>query len=241
MQGSYFASFSPAKRGYNIVRQGTRTRVRGGVIQLIVGGERDVEFFDLKGAKKICARPLNQDDRVDNFSEEHLLHRVLKHSVWLEDATYRIRQLYLSYYWSISKSLVHSMAHKLILAMMNGDFSEEEDTDNKGCVYIIGPASNQWGFTVEGKDLWDSVVDIAVTDKTQLYSNEGNDVRKDLQKKLCSPPLLYGRTIWLLAVVISSNTIRDSFELTYDISFELSLVERLKFGLLGHLQAPSVL
>ncbi|KAK8632552.1 hypothetical protein V6N13_072943 [Hibiscus sabdariffa] len=126
MQGSYFASFSPAKRGYNIVRQGTRTRVRGGVIQLIVGGERDVEFFDLKGAKKICARPLNQDDRVDNFSEEHLLHRVLKHSVWLEDATYRIRQLYLSYYWSISKSLVHSMAHKLILAMMNGDFSEEE-------------------------------------------------------------------------------------------------------------------
>ncbi|KAK8702621.1 hypothetical protein V6N13_020964 [Hibiscus sabdariffa] len=167
MQGSHFASFRPAERSCKIVRQGTRTRVRGSVLQLIVGGESDAEFFgvngnaskgqimkigattlslsffeyprllhigedkssrpksivilvesfgwrivnsvwaydmvkalasttksimaqhckfsDSKGAKKIGARLLNEDARVDKFSGEHLLDRVLKHSVGLED------------------------------------------------------------------------------------------------------------------------------------------------------------
>lgn len=45
----------------------------------------------------------------------------LQHSVWLEDAFDRARQLYLSYYRSIPKSLERSTAHKLMLAMMDGD------------------------------------------------------------------------------------------------------------------------
>ncbi|CAL9047522.1 unnamed protein product [Musa banksii] len=50
-----------------------------------------------------------------------LLHMVLEHSVWLEDAFDRARQLYLSYYRSIPKSLERSTAFKLMLAMLNGD------------------------------------------------------------------------------------------------------------------------
>ncbi|CAM8957264.1 unnamed protein product [Rhodiola kirilowii] len=50
-----------------------------------------------------------------------LLHMVLEHSVWLEDAFDRAKQLYLSYYRSIPKSLERSTAHKLMLAMLNGD------------------------------------------------------------------------------------------------------------------------
>ncbi|KAJ0973563.1 hypothetical protein J5N97_021522 [Dioscorea zingiberensis] len=50
-----------------------------------------------------------------------LLHMVLEHSVWLEDAFDRARQLYLSYYHSIPKSLERSTAHKLMLAMLDGD------------------------------------------------------------------------------------------------------------------------
>lgn len=50
-----------------------------------------------------------------------LLHMVLEHSVWLDDAFDRARQLYLSYYRSIPKSLERSTAHKLMLAMLNGD------------------------------------------------------------------------------------------------------------------------
>ncbi|KAJ4845649.1 hypothetical protein Tsubulata_036223 [Turnera subulata] len=50
-----------------------------------------------------------------------LLHMVLEHSVWLDDAFDRARQLYLSYYRSIPKSLERATAHKLITAMLNGD------------------------------------------------------------------------------------------------------------------------
>lgn len=46
---------------------------------------------------------------------------LLQHSVWLEDAFDRAKQLYLSYYRSIPKSLERSTAHKLMLAMLNGD------------------------------------------------------------------------------------------------------------------------
>lgn len=45
----------------------------------------------------------------------------LQHSVWLDDAFNRARQLYMSYYRSIPKSLERSTAHKLMLAMLDGD------------------------------------------------------------------------------------------------------------------------
>ncbi|KAK7837595.1 stromal processing peptidase [Quercus suber] len=59
-----------------------------------------------------------------------LLHMVLEHSVWLEDAFDRARQLYLSYYRSIPKSLERSTAHKLMLAMLDGDERFVEPTPN---------------------------------------------------------------------------------------------------------------
>lgn len=45
----------------------------------------------------------------------------MQHSVWLDDAFDRARQLYLSYYRSIPKSLERSTAHKLMMAMLDGD------------------------------------------------------------------------------------------------------------------------
>lgn len=50
-----------------------------------------------------------------------MFYGVLQHSVWLDDAFDRARQLYFSYYRSIPKSLERSTAHKLMLAMLNGD------------------------------------------------------------------------------------------------------------------------
>ncbi|XVE56311.1 hypothetical protein DITRI_Ditri03aG0228400 [Diplodiscus trichospermus] len=245
-----------------------------------------------------------------------LLHMVLEHSVWLDDAFDRARQLYLSYYRSIPKSLERSTAHKLMLAMMNGDerfveptpkslqnltlesvkdavmnqfvgdnmevsivgdFSEEEiescildylgtvrasrdsksvhgstpilfrpspsdlqfqqvflkDTDERACAYIAGPAPNRWGFTVDGKDLLESVSGIPIAGDAQPHSEEGKDVQKDLQRKLRGHPLFFGITMGLLAEVINSRlftTVRDSLGLTYDVSFELNLFDRLKLG-----------
>ncbi|XP_024020096.1 stromal processing peptidase, chloroplastic isoform X2 [Morus notabilis] len=220
-----------------------------------------------------------------------LLHMVLERSVWLDDAFDRARQLYLSYYRSIPKSLERSTAHKLMLAMLDGDerfveptpkslqnltlqtvkdavmdqfvgnnmevsivgdFSEEDiescildylgtvratknskrerqyapvvfrpspsdlqsqqvflkDTDERACAYIAGPAPNRWGFTVDGKDLFESIRSISITEDAQSRSGEsaeGENTEKDYQRKLRHHPLFFGITMGLLAEVINSR------------------------------------
>ena len=60
-----------------------------------------------------------------------------------------------------------------------------------------------------------------------------NDIEKGLQRKLRSHPLFFGITMGLLAEIINSRlftNVRDSLGLTYDVSFELSLFDRLKLG-----------
>lgn len=249
-----------------------------------------------------------------------LLHMVLEHSVWLEDAFDRASQLYLSYYRSIPKSLERSTAHKLMLAMLNGDerfveptpeslqkltlqsvkdavmnqfvgenmevsivgdFTEDDiescildylgtiratksatsqqcidpimfrpfpsdlhfqqvhlkDTDERACAYIAGPAPNRWGFTVEGRDLFDSIKsstsNAEQSTSEMLTPFESKDAKNDLQRNIRSHPLFFGITLVLLAEIINSRlftTVRDSLGLTYDVSFELSLFDRLKLG-----------
>lgn len=249
-----------------------------------------------------------------------LLHMVLEHSVWLEDAFDRARQLYLSYYRSIPKSLERSTAHKLMLAMLNGDerfveptpdslekltlqsvkqavmnqflgdnmevsivgdFSEEEiescildylgtvtaqqsfdtmssfepimfrpspsdlhfqqiylkDTDERACAYIAGPAPNRWGFSADGKDLFDLINNGPSEDEKfnseKTLSLQGKDVESNIQRNMRYHPLFFGITLGLLAEIINSRlftTVRDSLGLTYDVSFELSLFDRLKLG-----------
>jgi predicted Zn-dependent peptidase len=50
-----------------------------------------------------------------------LLHMVLEHNVWLEDALDRAKQLYLSHYHAMPKSLERATAHRLMRAMFNGE------------------------------------------------------------------------------------------------------------------------
>ncbi|GMY29028.1 stromal processing peptidase, chloroplastic [Fagus crenata] len=112
-----------------------------------------------------------------------------------------------------------------------------KDTDERACAYIAGPAPNRWGFTVDGKDLLKSISDISTADVAQPKSEElhmeGKDVGNDLQKKLRGHPLFFGITMGLLAEVINSRlftSVRDSLGLTYDVSFELNLFDRLNLG-----------
>ncbi|KAK8606555.1 hypothetical protein V6N13_030834 [Hibiscus sabdariffa] len=76
MQGSHFVSFRPAERSCKIVRQGTRTRVRGSALQLIVGGESNAEFFGVNGnASKGLVVKTGATTLSLSFSEyPHLLH-----------------------------------------------------------------------------------------------------------------------------------------------------------------------
>ncbi|KAI8567819.1 hypothetical protein RHMOL_Rhmol02G0151200 [Rhododendron molle] len=241
-----------------------------------------------------------------------LLHMVLEHSVWLEDAFDRARQLYLSYYRSIPKSLERSIAHKLLIAMLNGDerfveptpkslenltlesvrgavmnqfvtnnmevsvvgdFSEEDietcildylgtvsatgdlkmtneyspttyrpyphdlqfqqvflkDTEERACALIAGPAPNRWGLTSEGIDLFESLENMSADNDDQSKSEAQNKP----QGRFRSHPLFFAITLGLLAEIINSRlftTVRDSLGLTYDVSFELNLFDRLKLG-----------
>ncbi|KAH7684401.1 C-terminal processing peptidase protein [Dioscorea alata] len=244
-----------------------------------------------------------------------LLHMVLEHSVWLEDAFDRASQLYLSYYRSIPKSLERSTAHKLMLAMLNGDerfveptplslqkltlqavkdavmnqfvgqnievsivgdFNEDDiescildylgtvgaarkaeidssfdpitfrpspsdlhfqqvylkDTDERACAYIAGPAPNRWGFSAEGEDLFE-LINTTQSDTENLALTGDKNVDTHSERNIRAHPLFFGITLGLLAEIINSRlftTVRDSLGLTYDVSFELSLFDRLKLG-----------
>lgn len=112
-----------------------------------------------------------------------------------------------------------------------------KDTDERACAYIAGPAPNRWGFTVDGEDLFESMGDSSTTydlqPKNKEPFSEGNNIEKDQQRKLLRHPLFFGITLGLLAEIINSRlftTVRDSLGLTYDVSFELNLFDRLKLG-----------
>lgn len=244
-----------------------------------------------------------------------LLHMVLEHSVWLDDAFDRARQLYLSYYRSIPKSLERSTAHKLMVAMLDGDerfteptpksldnltlqsvkdavmnqfvgnnmevcivgdFTEEEvescildylgtaeatrnfkgeqeffppsfgssssglqsqevflkDTDERACAYIAGPAPNRWGFSVDGNDLLESIKN-ASSINDNVVKSDAPQAEGGSRRSLRGHPLFFGITMGLLSEIINSRlftTVRDSLGLTYDVSFELNLFDRLKLG-----------
>lgn len=111
-----------------------------------------------------------------------------------------------------------------------------KDTDERACAYIAGPAPNRWGFTVEGKDLFKSITEISVGSDAQSHPEEESadkDVANNMQRKLRSHRLFFGITMGLLAEIINSRlftTVRDSLGLTYDVSFELNLFDRLELG-----------
>ncbi|PIN10708.1 N-arginine dibasic convertase NRD1 [Handroanthus impetiginosus] len=111
-----------------------------------------------------------------------------------------------------------------------------KDTDERACAYIAGPAPNRWGFTFDGNDLLESVSSASASgDQLKLEEQPGEfeNAQKDLQGKLHAHPLFFAITMSLLQEIINSRlftTVRDSLGLTYDVSFELNLFDRLNLG-----------
>jgi predicted Zn-dependent peptidase len=107
------------------------------------------------------------------------------------------------------------------------------DTDERACAYIAGPAPNRWGFTVDGNDLLETVKN-APTVNDNGTSSDALQTEGGSQKSILrSHPLFFGITMGLLSEIINSRlftTVRDSLGLTYDVSFELNLFDRLKLG-----------
>ncbi|KAF5185660.1 Stromal processing peptidase protein [Thalictrum thalictroides] len=113
-----------------------------------------------------------------------------------------------------------------------------KDTDERACAYIAGPAPNRWGYTTDGTDLSDAISNSLHTDDGKLNADgslngEWKEAKRDSQINLRRHPLFFGITLGLLAEIINSRlftNVRDSLGLTYDVSFELSLFDRLKLG-----------
>ncbi|KAL6495006.1 hypothetical protein OROGR_030925 [Orobanche gracilis] len=116
-----------------------------------------------------------------------------------------------------------------------------KDTDERACAYIAGPAPNCWGFTFEGKNHLEAVSRISAFGEHKKFvkfedferPGELENAEKSLQGKLRTHPLFFAVTLGMLQEIINSRlftTVRDSLGLTYDVSFELNLFDRLKVG-----------
>lgn len=111
-----------------------------------------------------------------------------------------------------------------------------KDTDERACAYVAGPAPNRWGFTFEGKNLLESVSNVPAFSEHQNFEEQPGGLEiteKNLQGKLRAHPLFFAITMGLLQEIVNSRlftTVRDSLGLTYDVSFELNLFDRLNLG-----------
>eukprot|EP00245_Coleochaete_scutata_P005274 TRINITY_DN18712_c0_g1_i1.p1 TRINITY_DN18712_c0_g1~~TRINITY_DN18712_c0_g1_i1.p1 ORF type:complete len:1369 (+),score=265.63 TRINITY_DN18712_c0_g1_i1:154-4260(+) len=114
------------------------------------------------------------------------------------------------------------------------------DTDERACAYIAGAAPNRWGYTSDGRDLntiMDPVPPSMTMEQAQSLCPPAVEVVKDDHKKLYwkrkRHPLYASVAMALLAEIVNARlftTVRDALGLTYDVSFELSLFDRLKTG-----------
>jgi len=114
------------------------------------------------------------------------------------------------------------------------------DTDERACAYIAGAAPNRWGFTSDGRDLNTLIEPVPPSlseEQARALAPPGVEVIKDNSEILCwkrhRHPLYASVALTLLAEIINARlftTVRDALGLTYDVSFELSLFDRLKAG-----------
>ena len=109
-----------------------------------------------------------------------------------------------------------------------------KDSDERACAYIAGPAPNRWGsFTSpaadvakarRGKDVIPPM--LLGPEATPAQVAEAAEIRR-------AHPLYASVTLGLLTEIINSRlftTVRDTLGLTYDVSFELALFDRLPSG-----------
>ncbi|KAI3800722.1 hypothetical protein L1987_28816 [Smallanthus sonchifolius] len=112
-----------------------------------------------------------------------------------------------------------------------------KDTDERACAYIAGPAPNRWGYTVDGTDFLESVRNTSVNKdvhpETEGQIVKSENINFDLQRRSRNHPLYFAIAVGLLAEIINSRLfteVRDSQGLTYDVSFEINLFDRLNLG-----------
>ncbi|XP_078430545.1 insulinase (Peptidase family M16) family protein isoform X2 [Wolffia australiana] len=133
----------------------------------------------------------------------------------------------------ISSSNIHPIRFRSAASDLHFQQVFLKDTDERACAYVAGPAPNRWGFTADDKDLFESIRNDNQLSSSGPHTMEGKNGNNNFQRNIRSHPLFFAVTLGLLAEIINSRlftTVRDSLGLTYDVSFELSLFDRLQLG-----------
>eukprot|EP00899_Mesostigma_viride_P019537 jgi/Mesvir1/27585/Mv07330-RA.1 len=115
------------------------------------------------------------------------------------------------------------------------------DSDERACAYLAGYAANRWGYMQDGRDLNVSVSwapPDATEEQLQAMKLFGIQVEYDApsrRHKLIKRKNALQASVAtsLLSEVINTRlftSVRDQLGLTYDVSFTMSLFDRLKLG-----------
>ncbi|KAF9601664.1 hypothetical protein IFM89_021716 [Coptis chinensis] len=211
----------------------TKNEARSGVMRLIVGGGRANEKSESRGDVIVGVRTLSEGGRVGTFSREQVELFCVNHLI---NCSLESNEEFIcmEFRFTLRDNGMRAAFQLLHMVLEDNFFNCQvflKDTDERACAYIAGPAPNRWGFTTDGQDLFDSVNSSLRGNDEQL--NSSDLLKNDSQINLRGHPLFFGITLGLLAEIINSRlftTVRDSLGLTYDVSFELSLFDRLKLG-----------
>lgn len=108
-----------------------------------------------------------------------------------------------------------------------------KDSDERACAYIAGPAPGRWAaFT--GQSSNNSNFNSSQFMESQTEAEAQMERERERQRQIRqSHPLYASVTLGLLTEIINSRlftTVRDTLGLTYDVSFELALFDRLPSG-----------
>jgi len=98
------------------------------------------------------------------------------------------------------------------------------DSDERACAYIIGPAPYRWQDISRGEG---TEAAAGGTNVASLF--DANDALEADKRQ--EHPLFMSVSLSLMAEIINSRlftTVRDSLGLTYDVSFELQLLDRME-------------
>lgn len=108
-----------------------------------------------------------------------------------------------------------------------------KDSDERACAYIAGPAPNRWGNFTAMQQATRGVDGSPIAPPMLLPPDASPALAAKAAETRRAHPLYASVTLGLLTEIINSRlftTVRDSLGLTYDVSFELSLFDRLASG-----------
>jgi len=191
----------------------------------------DVETLDMEKLKTVVSRILQANNIevsvVGDFEPQELEQCALRYLGTLPPAEAAPA-------WVNTAPLV---LHKPEGATANQRW-HQMDSDERACAFIAGPAPARWVLPEGAAENPSSLIDYVPGDveppvSATEYMGMMKDERAAADKIRRAHPLFRATALQLLSEIINARlftTVRDSLGLTYDVSFDLTVFDRLQTG-----------